>query len=118
MREHIPKKHLDFENPINSGKCFDNTVKRIYGEEDQQIYNTNNYTYGVGKNAADGIARIGRKTGNYENAIRDQVAQEMVELAAEEQKRLGQRYFDTTSGSNHNNQDMTSNVVGRKVMRT
>jgi hypothetical protein len=33
IREHIPKKHLDFENPINTqGKRFDNTVSRIYGE--------------------------------------------------------------------------------------
>jgi len=33
IREHIPKKHLDFENPINTqGKRFDNTVNRIYGE--------------------------------------------------------------------------------------
>jgi len=33
IREHIPKKHLDFENPINTtGKRFDNTVDRIYGE--------------------------------------------------------------------------------------
>jgi hypothetical protein len=35
MREHIPKKHLDFENPINTDKRFDNTVNRIYGENNQ-----------------------------------------------------------------------------------
>jgi len=28
------------------------------------------------------------------------------------------RYFDTESGTSHNAQDMTANVVGRKVMRT
>lgn len=70
MREHIPKKHLDFENPINTDKRFDNTVSRVYGEDLQQIYGTNNTSYGVDKNAADGIARIGRKTSNFENQIR------------------------------------------------
>ena len=33
IREHIPKKHLDFENPIQNTKVFDNTVHRIYGED-------------------------------------------------------------------------------------
>jgi len=31
-REHIPKKHLDFENPIKTDKIFDNTANRVYGE--------------------------------------------------------------------------------------
>lgn len=61
VREHIPKKHLDFENPIR-GKNFDNTSVRIYGEAKPEIMNTNNAEYGVGKNRADGIAKIGRKT--------------------------------------------------------
>jgi hypothetical protein len=86
MREHIPKKHLDFENPI-TGKAFDNTVSRVYGEDLQQIYATNNTSYGVDKNAADGIARVGRKTSNFEAQIRQQVAQEMSEKAAQEQLR-------------------------------
>jgi len=30
-KTHIPKRHLDFENPIE-GKTFDNTNQRIYGE--------------------------------------------------------------------------------------
>ena len=60
-REHIPKKHLDFENPIK-GKNFDNTNIRIYGEPKQEIMTTNNTEYGTGKNAAHGIARIGKKT--------------------------------------------------------
>ena len=30
-REHIPKKHLDFENPIR-GKPVERTSDRIYGE--------------------------------------------------------------------------------------
>jgi len=32
-KEHIPKKHLNFEEPIISGKVFDNTQDRIYGEK-------------------------------------------------------------------------------------
>lgn len=34
-----------------------------------------------------------------------------------EEKKQQVRYFDTTSGTTHNEQDMTANVVGRKVMR-
>ena len=48
-REHIPKKHLDFENPIK-GKNFDNTMVRIYGEANPQIMTTNNTEYGVARN--------------------------------------------------------------------
>lgn len=35
-----------------------------------------------------------------------------------EEKKTQVRYFDTTTGTTHNDQDMTANVVGRKVMRT
>ena len=54
-KEHIPKKHLDFENPIK-GKTFDNTSVRIYGEAKPEIMTTNNTEYGVAKNKADNIA--------------------------------------------------------------
>ena len=30
-KEHIPKRHLNFEEPIVSDKVFDNTQDRIYG---------------------------------------------------------------------------------------
>ena len=30
-KEHIPKKHLNFEEPIKTDKVFDNTHDRIYG---------------------------------------------------------------------------------------
>lgn len=59
-REHIPKKHLDFENPIQ-GKQFDNTMSRIYGESRPEVMTTNNTQYGTGTNPAAGIARVGRK---------------------------------------------------------
>ena len=32
-KEHIPKKHLNFEEPIVNNKVFDNTADRIYGEK-------------------------------------------------------------------------------------
>ena len=60
-KTHIPKRHHDFENPIE-GKMFDNTQDRIYGEQQQQIMTTNNTEYGTAKFKADGIARAGRKT--------------------------------------------------------
>ena len=60
-KTHIPKRHHDFENPIE-GKMFDNTQNRIYGEQQQQIMTTNNTEYGTAKFKADGIARAGRKT--------------------------------------------------------
>lgn len=59
-KEHIPKRHLDFENPI-TGKKFDNTANRIYGESRPEIMNTNNTEYGTGKNSTAAVARIGRK---------------------------------------------------------
>ena len=80
--------------------------------------NTNNAEYGVGKNKADGIAKIGRKTHNMEKEIERQVAQEMIELENAEKRRNEQRYFDTNSRETFCTQDMSQNVVGRKVMRT
>ena len=81
-REHIPKKHLDFENPIITEKVFDNTSNRIYGESKPEIMTTNNYEYGTGKNKADNLARMGRKTKNHELEIAMKVAEEVREREA------------------------------------
>ena len=78
-KEHIPKKHLDFENPITWGKEFDNTSNRIYGESKPEIMSTHNHDYGTGKNKADTFPVMGRKTKNVEHEIALQVAQEMRE---------------------------------------
>ena len=75
-KTHIPKRHLDFENPIE-GKMFDNTKNRIYGESNEQLMTTNNTEYGTGKNKADLVTRVGRKTDLMEREIQRQVAQEM-----------------------------------------
>lgn len=118
IRGHIPKKHLDFENPINTNMKFDDTVKRIYGEEDQQVFFTNNTSYGTAKSSTEGISKIGRKEAAREAQIRQQVNEEMQQRAAEEHKKTQFRYFDTTSGMTHCSQDLTANVVGKKVMKT
>ena len=60
--------------------------------------NTNNHEYGVGKNRADGIAKVGRKTQMLEKQIEAQVAQEMIEIDNAEKRRNEERYFDTQSG--------------------
>ena len=86
-REHIPKKHLDFENPISTDKVFDNTANRVYGESRPEIMTTNNLEYGTGKNSAAGIATIGRKTKNIEMEIARKVAEEMAEKEAAEEAR-------------------------------
>ena len=117
-REHIPKKHLDFENPINTEKVFDNTSNRVYGESRPETMTTNNLEYGTGKNSADGIAMIGRKTKNIEREIAMKVAQEMAEKEAREEAKRQERYFDTTTGDTHTTQDLSHNTVGRRVMKT
>ena len=71
-KTHIPKKHHDFENPIQ-GKMFDNTANRIYGESNQQLFTTNNTEYGVSKNSTHGIAQVGRKNARMEREIERQV---------------------------------------------
>jgi len=69
MREHIPKKHLDLENPIHTDKVFDSTANRIYGESKPEIMRPTCLDYGTGKNPADKVARVGRKNQELEAAI-------------------------------------------------
>ena len=117
-REHIPKKHLDFENPVKTDKVFDNTANRVYGEPRQELFGTHNTEYGTGKNKADNLAHMGRKTKIIEQEIAMKVAEEMRErenLAEAERQR---RFFDTTNRSTYDSKDLSQNVIGRKVMRT
>lgn len=74
MREHIPKRHLDFENPIVTDKAFDNTKARIYGEKVNTLLQPTSYDWGTGKNAALDIPRVGLKTQNLERELAAQVA--------------------------------------------
>ena len=61
VKEHIPKKHLNFEEPINSTKKFDNTHERIYGDRKDELMYSESYGYGRGVNPADKLAKIGLK---------------------------------------------------------
>ena len=98
-KTHIAKKHLDFENPI-TGKEFDNTNNRIYGESNQQLMNTYNTEYGTGNNPAAAVTRVGRKKEIMEREIERQVMQEMRERQAALDARNEERYFDTTNREN------------------
>ena len=79
---------------------------------------TNNTEYGTAKSTTEGMTRIGRKTEIMEREIAQAVAQEMQERRDAQARKLQERYFDTTNKEFHYEQDMTSNTIGRKVMRT
>ena len=69
MKEHIPKRHLDFENPIVTNKQFDNTKNRIYGELQTAATDPSSLAWGTGKNAANDIPKVGLKTKMLEKEI-------------------------------------------------
>lgn len=73
MKEHIPKRHLDFENAIQTNKQFDNTTNRIYGEIVNSATNPSSGAWGTGHNPANNIQRVGRKTQMLEQEIEAQV---------------------------------------------
>ena len=88
MREHIPKRHLDFENAIVTDKVFDNTNQRIYGERLDTNFNPTSTDWGTGKNPAHQIPRVGLKTKNFEATIRAEVQAELdAKAQAEEAER-------------------------------
>ena len=60
VREHIPKRHLNFEEPIITDKKFDVTHDRIYGERKDQLMYTENFYYGKSKNPADALPKVGQ----------------------------------------------------------
>ncbi len=118
IREHIPKRHLNFEEPIKVTKQFDNTHDRIYGQKRDELMYTENFYYGKGKNPADALPKIGQKTSKLEQEMYFQVQEEM-RLKAEEEERLrNMRYFETTTGKNFQKKELTENTVGRWVMKT
>jgi len=41
-----------------------------------------------------------------------------MEKAREEERKRNERYFDTTTRTTYTEQDLTANVLGRKVMKT
>ena len=62
VKEHIPKRHLNFEEPILTDKVFDDTTNRINGQRSQQRMQTENYLYGKSHNPADDLQKVGKKT--------------------------------------------------------
>lgn len=106
VKEHIPKKHLDFENPIR-GKVFDNTSDRVCGESRPEIMVSYNSQYGTGKNKAESFPTMGRKTKNIEQEIAIKVAEEMRERERKAEALREQRFFETTSGSTYDKKDLT-----------
>lgn len=69
MKEHIPKKHGDLENPIITDKVFDNTSNRIYGELNPQPMISETYHIGKSTNPADNLAKAGRKEKMFEQEV-------------------------------------------------
>lgn len=118
MREHIPKRHHDFENPVITDKVFDNTNARIYGERLNTNMMPTSYDWGTGKNPAHHIPRVGLKTNNLERHILAQVQQELNDKAAIEEQARQSRRFDTWQRSEFTEKDLTLNPIGKKVMRT
>lgn len=74
MREHIPKRHLDFDNQIQTDKVFDNTNARIYGGKVNTNMQPTSRDWGTGRNPASDIPRVGLKTQAFEQMIAAQVA--------------------------------------------
>ncbi len=53
VREHIPKKMGNLEEPITTEKVFDNTYDRINGAKREEMMVSENRGYGTSKNPAD-----------------------------------------------------------------
>lgn len=69
VKEHIPKKHCNFDEPILSDKPFDNTNQRIYGQKLQAPMFSETYSIGKSSNPADSLPRAGKKTLMTEQAV-------------------------------------------------
>ncbi len=68
-KEHIPKKHGDLENPIVTDKKFDDTKRRINGDEFAAITSSENFDYGKSTNPANDLPTYGKRTVNIEAEI-------------------------------------------------
>lgn len=117
VREHIPKRHLDFENPIQC-KTFDDTNQRIYGKRTEAEFVATSTAWGTGKNAAHQIPRVGLKSKNFEAQIMQQVQEELQAKAEAEEQARQRRTFQTWNRSEFTEKDITANKIGKKVMRT
>jgi hypothetical protein len=69
VRDHIPKRCGNFEEPIKTNKVFDNTSDRIYGHRQFAQVDTESRLIGSGHNPADDLPKIGRKTLNSDKEV-------------------------------------------------
>ena len=69
VREHIPKKHCNFDEPIVSDKPLDNTNQRIFGEKLHAPMFSETSTIGKAVNPADALPKAGKKTLMTEQAV-------------------------------------------------
>lgn len=62
MQKHIPKRHLDFENPIVNNNAVEDTKGRIYGETIVNDFATETGKIGTAFNPVDNLPKHGKKT--------------------------------------------------------
>lgn len=117
-KQHIPKKHLDFEQKIQRTFTEDVTHDRIHGERQHAEFKSENNGYGRGKNKADLLPVKGKRTQNIEKEIEAQVLKELKEKEEEEERLRNMRYFDSTAKTTYTKQDYSANQVGKRVMKT
>ena len=79
VKEHIPKRHLNFEEPILTTKRFDNTHDRIHGNRQDELMYSENYHYGKGYNKADSLPKVGLKHKRFEEEMYAIIAGEFKE---------------------------------------
>jgi len=68
-KSHIPKRHLNFEEPICAPHPSDNTADRIYGAKISHPMVTETQELGTATNPADALPSLGRKTLASEAAV-------------------------------------------------
>ena len=81
VKEHIPKRHGDLENPIFTDKVFDNTSNRIYGELKPQPMISETYHIGKSSNPADNLPKVGRKERMFEQEVSVSYVLNLVQIA-------------------------------------
>ena len=118
VREHVPKKHLNFEEPIRNTRHFDNTHDRIYGEKKQETMYSQNYLYGRGVNPADALPKVGLKSKRIEQEMYRLIAAEIQEIDDAKNRELQVRNFETTTRSEFISKPLNENTLGRWIMRT
>ena len=88
-KQHIPKKHLDFESTIERNFKEDVTYDRIHGNRVNTDFHSEAWGIGKGKNKADTLPSKGKRTANLEQDIQAQVYEELKQKE-EEEKRLAE----------------------------